>query len=78
MHDFDYDLLVIGFPSLALTSMEQGMLAACQAFQVPAQSVPELFPYGIYSVPDAGGMLQNRSFRRHQSPGLTNGKAARA
>jgi NAD(P) transhydrogenase len=43
---------VIGFPSLASTSMEQGRLAACKAFGVDSQSVPELFPYGIYSVPE--------------------------
>jgi NAD(P) transhydrogenase len=43
---------VIGFPALASTSMEQGRLAACHAFGVRATSVPELFPYGIYSVPE--------------------------
>jgi NAD(P) transhydrogenase len=43
---------VIGFPSLASTSMEQGRLAACHAFGVEASSVPELFPYGIYSIPE--------------------------
>jgi len=43
---------VIGFPALASTSMEQGRLAACNAFGVKAESVPELFPYGIYSVPE--------------------------
>jgi NAD(P) transhydrogenase len=43
---------VIGFPALASTSMEQGRLAACNAFGVKAKSVPELFPYGIYSVPE--------------------------
>jgi NAD(P) transhydrogenase len=43
---------VIGFPSLASTSMEQGRLAACHAFGVPATSVPALFPYGIYSIPE--------------------------
>jgi NAD(P) transhydrogenase len=43
---------VIGFPSLASTSMEQGRLAACQAFGVKTQSVPELFPYGIYAIPE--------------------------
>ena len=43
---------VIGFPSLASTSMEQGRLAACHAFGVPAHSVPELFPYGIYTIPE--------------------------
>src|SRR5262249_33495568 len=42
---------VIGFPSLASTSMEQGRLASCHAFNVPTRSLPELFPYGIYTVP---------------------------
>jgi NAD(P) transhydrogenase len=43
---------VIGFPSLASTSMEQGRIAACHAFNEPAQAPPEFFPYGIYSVPE--------------------------
>jgi len=43
---------VIGFPSLASTSMEQGRLAACHAFGMEATSVPSLFPYGIYSIPE--------------------------
>jgi NAD(P) transhydrogenase len=43
---------VIGFPALASTSMEQGRLAVCNAFDVPVESVPALFPYGIYSIPE--------------------------
>lgn len=43
---------VIGFPALASTSMEQGRLAACHMFGEHAPSVAELFPYGIYSVPE--------------------------
>ena len=43
---------VIGFPSLASTSMEQGRLATCHAFGLEAHSVPELFPYGIYTIPE--------------------------
>lgn len=43
---------VIGFPSLASTSMEQGRLAACHAFGIEATHVPELFPYGIYTIPE--------------------------
>lgn len=43
---------VIGFPSLASTSMEQGRLAACHAWGKPAASVPAHFPFGIYSVPE--------------------------
>ena len=43
---------VIGFPSLASTSMEQGRLAAAHAFGIPTNSIPELFPYGIYTIPE--------------------------
>jgi len=43
---------IIGFPSLASTSMEQGRIAACHAFAAPAHAAPEFFPYGIYSVPE--------------------------
>ena len=50
---------VIGFPSLASTSMEQGRLAACHAFGVPAKAVPELFPYGIYTIPEISMVGKN-------------------
>jgi len=43
---------VIGFPSLASTSLEQGRAAACHAFDAEVHSQPELFPYGIFSVPE--------------------------
>lgn len=43
---------VIGFPSLASTSMEQGRIAACHAFSVKAPPAPDYFPYGIYAVPE--------------------------
>jgi len=43
---------VIGFPALASTSMEQGRLAACHMFGKHVESVPELFPYGIYAIPE--------------------------
>jgi NAD(P) transhydrogenase len=37
---------VIGFPSLASTSHEQGRLAACHAFGISTRSVPSLVPSG--------------------------------
>lgn len=43
---------VIGFPALASTSMEQGRLASCHAYNEPTTSIPELFPIGIYSIPE--------------------------
>ena len=42
---------VIGFPSLASTSMEQGRIAACDAFGKSHRNVQGLFPYGVYTVP---------------------------
>jgi NAD(P) transhydrogenase len=43
---------VIGFPALASTSMEQGRHAACHAFGEPCSTVEELFPYGVYAIPE--------------------------
>jgi NAD(P) transhydrogenase len=43
---------VIGYPSLAATSSEQGRLAACHALGVPASPMADHFPIGIYSVPE--------------------------
>ena len=43
---------VIGFPSLASTSMEQGRIACCHAFGAPAENTPDLLPYSIYTIPE--------------------------
>jgi NAD(P) transhydrogenase len=43
---------VIGFPSLASTSMEQGRMASCHIFGVPAEMSTALLPYGIYTIPE--------------------------
>jgi len=43
---------VIGFPSLAATSAEQGRLAACYAFGIEAEPMTTQFPVGIYSIPE--------------------------
>lgn len=57
---------VIGFPSLASTSMEQGRIAACHAFDETAHAPPEYFPYGIYSVPEIStvGMSEEEVIER--------------
>ena len=57
---------VIGFPSLASTSMEQGRLAALHAFGLQPPPPPEFFPYGIYSVPEISvvGMSEEEVQRR--------------
>ncbi len=43
---------VIGFPSLASVSMEQGRIAAAHAFGKEAASNPANYPYGIYTIPE--------------------------
>ena len=43
---------VIGFPSLAATSMDQGRRAACHMFGVKRADTSKTLPYGIYTVPE--------------------------
>lgn len=43
---------VIGHPSLASTSLQQGRVAACHALETPTLEESPWFPYGIYSVPE--------------------------
>lgn len=43
---------VIGHPSLASTSIQQGRVAACHALDTPTLPESPWFPYGIYSVPE--------------------------
>ena len=51
---------VIGFPSLASTSMEQGRLAACHAFGAPCErTFRRVFPYGIYTIPEISTVGRN-------------------
>jgi NAD(P) transhydrogenase len=43
---------VIGFPSLASVSMEQGRIATSNAFGLPVHSNRANYPYGIYTIPE--------------------------
>jgi NAD(P) transhydrogenase len=44
---------VIGFPALASTSMEQGRVAVCRAFDFKyKQHITSLLPMGIYTIPE--------------------------
>ncbi len=48
---------VIGFPSLASVSMEQGRVAVCHAFGFQyKKTVAELLPYGIYTIPEVSAV----------------------
>jgi NAD(P) transhydrogenase len=66
---------VIGFPALASTSMEQGRLAVCHCFGISARSVPALFPYGIYSVPEISMVGKTEEELTHDSIPYEVGKA---
>jgi NAD(P) transhydrogenase len=60
---------VIGFPSLASTSMEQGRVAACHAFGMAPHPPPEFFPYGIYSVPEISTVgMSEEEVRKREIP----------
>jgi NAD(P) transhydrogenase len=50
---------VIGWPSLAATSMEQGRLAAAHALDQPAHVMSELLPFGIYTIPEISYVGRN-------------------
>ncbi len=43
---------VIGFPSLASVSMEQGRIAMSHALNKPVSSNPSYYPFGIYTIPE--------------------------
>jgi NAD(P) transhydrogenase len=66
---------VIGFPSLASTSLEQGRLAACHAFGVTTDSTPALFPYGIYTIPEISYVGKNEEELTQASVPYEVGKA---
>jgi NAD(P) transhydrogenase len=44
---------IVGFPSLASVSMEQGRIAAARAFNdLKTSSNPSFYPYGIFTIPE--------------------------
>jgi NAD(P) transhydrogenase len=66
---------VIGFPSLASTSMEQGRIAALHACGAPMPPAPEFFPYGIYAVPEISTVGLTEQQVRAQGIPYENGVA---
>lgn len=57
---------VIGFPSLASTSLEQGRIAAVNALGKKPRPMPKYFPYGIYAVPEMSsvGMTEEEVIKK--------------
>ncbi len=58
---------VIGFPSLAATSMEQGRRAVCHALGVPTGNAIENTPVGIYAIPELAsvGLTPEQVAQKH-------------
>ncbi len=58
---------VIGHPSLASTSLQQGRVAACHALDTPTLPESPWYPYGIYSVPEIStcGMSEEEATERN-------------
>ena len=58
---------VLGFPSLAATSAEQGRIAACDACGVAAGGIGGLLPFGIYSIPEISYIGKTEAELTHAS-----------
>lgn len=59
---------VVGWPSLAATSMEQGRVAMCHAFQLSYKTkMANTFPYGLYTIPEVSicGLSEEEARRKH-------------
>ena len=58
---------IIGPPSLASASMEQGRRACCHAHDIPVGEMSRLIPTGIYSIPElsAVGMTESQARKEH-------------
>ena len=67
---------VIGFPALASVSMEQGRVAVCRAFGFAyKQSVAELMPYGIYTIPEVSAVGETEQTAREKGIRVVAGRA---
>lgn len=59
---------VIGFPALASTSMDQGRLAACHAFQINyRQALAAELPMGIYTIPEVSAIGETAESAKEKS-----------
>ncbi len=66
----------IGFPALAATSMEQGRVAVCHAFGFDyKQSMAELLPYGIYTIPEVSALGETEAACRGKGIACAIGRA---
>jgi NAD(P) transhydrogenase len=66
---------VIGPPSLASASMEQGRRASCNALNLPTGEFSQLIPAGIYSIPELSSVGLTEAQAREQYGDILVGRA---
>ncbi|HEY3235281.1 MAG TPA: Si-specific NAD(P)(+) transhydrogenase [Polyangiaceae bacterium] len=67
---------VVGWPSLASTSMDQGRVAMCHAFGFTyKRSLASFFPYGLYTIPEVSMVGQSEEEARKQGHDVETGRA---
>ena len=66
---------VIGPPSLASASMEQGRRASCNALDIPTGTLNRLIPSGIYSIPELSSIGLTETQAREKFGDIIVGRA---
>ena len=66
---------IIGPPSLASASMEQGRRASCNALDIPLGNMNTMIPSGIYSIPELSSIGMSEAQARKEYPDVIVGKA---
>lgn len=66
---------IIGPPSLASASMEQGRRASCNALNIPLGNMNTMIPTGIYSIPELSSIGLSESQAKAKQPDCLVGKA---
>jgi NAD(P) transhydrogenase len=67
---------VVGFPSLASTSMEQGRVAVCHAFGFTYKTrMAAVFPYGLYTIPECSMIGETEAGARKKGLDIEVGRA---
>ena len=67
---------VIGFPALASTSMEQGRIAACHAFDIRyKQNLSPILPFGIYTIPEVSAVGETEQSAAQKGLAFVSGRA---
>jgi NAD(P) transhydrogenase len=66
---------VIGYPGLASASFNQGRLACCAMFDIPASKINADVPFGIYSIPEISNIGLNEEEAIAEGYDVTVGRA---